>query len=150
MKYFFQELRKLQSLKHMNLIIFGNFTVMETIKIMKKKNSKNIKFHTHAVEMLEAIRKNCIHEYNKRKERKERKGLLVFSEHDVKRWIKKQNKIQEEEELRKEMVCQEKDKYDIDFSVSLFELYHRTNLMIQYQALEYQINLYKKNYGNLK
>ena len=113
-----------------NLIIFDDFTADEIEEIIEE------------FDINEEVNEN-----------KRNLSDFVFTENDLKYWIKQQNKINTSNRLNtlntlnknhQEQSCAN---YDIEFSVALFEIYHKTRIMLEEEALEYQFNLHKKYYG---
>lgn len=104
-----------------NLIIFGDFTAEEIEEIIEE------------FDINEEVNEN-----------KRNLSDFVFTENDLKDWIKQQNKINTLNKNNQEQSCAN---YDVEFSVALFEIYHKTRIMLEEEALEYQFNLHKKYYG---
>ena len=116
-----------------NLIIFGDFTADEIEEIIEE------------FDINEEVNEN-----------KRNLSDFVFTENDLKDWIKQQNKINTlntlntlntSNTLNKNHQEESCANYDVEFSVSLFEIYHKTRIMLEEEALEYQFNLHKKYYG---
>lgn len=110
-----------------NLIIFGDFTAEEIEEIIEE------------FDINEEVNEN-----------KRNLSDFVFTENDLKYWIKQQNKINTlntSNTLNKNHQEESCANYDVEFSVALFEIYHKTRIMLEEEALEYQFNLHKKYYG---
>ena len=119
-----------------NLIIFGDFTAEEIEEIIEE------------FDINEEVNEN-----------KRNLSDFVFTENDLKDWIKQQNKINTSNTsntlntlntsntLNKNHQEESCANYDVEFSVALFEIYHKTRIMLEEEALEYQFNLHKKYYG---
>ena len=104
-----------------NLIIFGDFTADEIEEIIEE------------FDINEEVNEN-----------KRNLSDFIFTENDLQDWIKQQNKINTLNKNHQEQSCAN---YDVEFSVALFEIYHKTRIMLEEEALEYQFNLHKKYYG---
>ena len=113
-----------------NLIIFGDFTTEEIEEIIEE------------FDINEEVNENKRNLYD-----------FVFTENDLKYWIKQQNKINTSNTLNSSNTLNKNHQeqscanYDVEFSVALFEIYHKTRIMLEEEALEYQFNLHKKYYG---
>ena len=135
-----------------NNIIFGDFAsedIEEPIedfhinKELNEKKTNHIIFGDFTIEEIEELTKN-FHLNEDLNEKKTNICDFVFSEHDLQDWIKQQNKLNLVNKNHQE---QSSSNYDIEFSVALFEIYHKARITLEEEALEYQINLHKKYYG---
>ena len=142
--------------KKTNHIIFGDFTIEEIeeltknfhlIKEVNEKKINHIIFGDFTIEEIEELTKNFHLNEDLNEKLNEKKTNIcdfVFSEHDLQDWIKQQNKLNLVNKNHQE---QSSSNYDIEFSVALFEIYHKARITLEEEALEYQINLHKKYYG---